>query len=383
MRRPWLPLAGFLLALALLWPRLQPLQMARFVPAAAPDVGAADQPGPATAVRISGSGMLPNVGASAHSVSLTGLADGRIAAAWFAGSREGAGDVAIVFSILADRAWSEPRPIVTRGLLQADTQRLIRKLGNPLLWLDPNGVLHLWFVSVSYGGWAGSALNHMQSGDAGTTWSRPVRLVTSPFLNISTLVRNPPLPLADGGIGLPVYHEFIHKRAEWLRLDRRGQVIDKVRIPGAAATLQPAVIALDETHALSLMRDAGPAQRIYQAGTDDGGSHWQKAGATTLPNPGAAVALLRLHDGSLLLAHNPQSSNRTRLGVSLSADRGKSWSPPFMVEEGGGEDEFSYPALFQDKSGLIHLAYTWQRKKIKHVVLEPAALQEVGREPAP
>ena len=54
-----------------------------------------------------------------------------------------------------------------------------------------------------------------------------------------------------------------------------------------------------------------------------------------------------------------------------------------MVEEGGGEDEFSYPALFQDKSGLIHLAYTWQRKKIKHVVLEPAALQEVGREPAP
>ena len=34
--------------------------------------------------------------------------------------------------------------------------------------------------------------------DGGRTWTPPIRLQTSPFLNISTLVRAPPLPLADG-----------------------------------------------------------------------------------------------------------------------------------------------------------------------------------------
>ena len=372
MKRSWLPPMVLALALATVWPRLHPLPSSHFLPA---DTVGRDN-FVLTDNGTTEAGMLPNMGASAHSVSLALLPDGRVAAAWFAGSREGAADVAVVMSILDKHAWSEPHAIMQRETVQRDTRRLIRKLGNPVLWTDPAGTLHLWFVSVSCGGWAGSAINHVQSIDGGKTWSAVQRLITSPFLNISTLVRNPPLTLADGGTGLPAYHEFLTKRAEWLRLDKQGRVVDKAEVPATSAMLQPAVVTLDDSHALALMRDAGPDHRIQATQTGDAGDHWQKATATDLPNPDSGLALLRLNDGDLLLAYNPQSSNRTLLALALSHDQGRTWSRPRLVEQGSGADEFSYPALLQDKAGRIHLAYTWQRQKIKHLAFDASWLEQ-------
>ena len=51
----------------------------------------------------------------AHVASICSLPDGRLAAAWYAGSKEGARDVAIVLSTRApgETSWSTPRVIVT------------------------------------------------------------------------------------------------------------------------------------------------------------------------------------------------------------------------------------------------------------------------------
>ncbi|RLJ65281.1 sialidase family protein [Sulfurisoma sediminicola] len=366
--KQWLAPLALAVALAAAWPRLQPPTAARFTtPAAA--APAAQVPSPAFSERL-----LANPQPSAHAATLAELPDGRIAAAWFAGSAEGARDVAIFLATFDGRQWSETRPIVTRAQAQRDTARLVRKLGNPVLASDDRGRLHLWFVSVGYGGWAGSAINHVASTDGGRNWSEASRLITSPFWNLSTLVRTPPMPLADGGWGLPAYHEFAAKRAEWLRLDAQGRVLDKARLPGAARTLQPAVAALDGGRAVAMMRDAGPANRIPLATTQDAGATWQAARATALANPNASVALLHLADGRLLLAWNPQTANRDKLALSLSRDAGATWSAPKIVEDSPG-GEFSYPALLQGRDGTIHLAYTWQRKTIKHLAFSPAWLE--------
>lgn len=372
MSRAWqryLPLAAFALAAALALPSLR-------APSPPSVRQAAPPPLPAAAPTGMERRFLPNAAASAHSVSLADLGQGKIAAAWFAGSREGAADVAIVFAAFDGQSWSPARAIVTREQVQRDSGRLVRKLGNPALWRDAGGMLHLWFVSVGYGGWAGSAINHTQSADGGLTWSPAQRLITSPFFNLSTLVHAPPLPLVDGGLALPIYHEFIAKRPEWLRLDARGRVIDKQRLPQANRELQPAAAALDSRDIVALLRDAGPSHRIHAARSDDGGAHWSAAEATPLPNPDAGIALLRLADGRLLLASNPEAAKRNLLALQVSSDQGQSWSTPRLVERGASEDEFSYPALLQDDFGMIHLAYTWQREKICHLRFAPAALGE-------
>ncbi|WP_371323397.1 sialidase family protein [Dechloromonas sp. ZY10] len=370
----WLAAAGFIGALAAAFWR---------IPAApAPAFAARAHTLPATAAvslpAFFASAMLPQAAASAHAATLTFLPDGRLAAAWFAGSREGAADVTIWLSRLDKNGWSKPQALANRESTAGALFTNIRKLGNPVLFTDGARV-HLWFVSVALGGWAGSSLNHIFSDDSGETWSKPSKLVTSPFLNISTLVRTPPLPLADGGYGLPAYHEFVAKHGEWLRLDRDGRVIDKTRMAHPVRSLQPAVVALDEKRALALLRDAGPGPgRIRVASTGDAGLTWETGGANgddlPLPNPNASVAMLRLASGRLLLAGNGDDG-RTHLHLWLSADEGKTWTLARTAESApDGGAEFSYPALLLGPDGRIHLAYTWRRQGIKHAIFSEAWL---------
>jgi predicted neuraminidase len=141
-----------------------------------------------------------------HSSSVTALPGGDLMAVWFAGSREGAADVQIRTARYdANTAeWGAEQVLATRESTRDGTRRYIRKLGNPVIALAPDQRLWMFYVSVSVGGWATSAINVMVSDDFGRNWSVPRQLITSPFFNISTLVRAAPVFHADGSIGLPV-----------------------------------------------------------------------------------------------------------------------------------------------------------------------------------
>lgn len=328
-------------------------------------IAAAVVDGPSTTL------LLPQVAPSSHAAALAADAEGRPLLVWFAGSREGAADVQIYFSRFTAGVWSAPRAVAERQQMQAVGGRYLRKLGNPLLALDGEGWLHLWFVSVSIGGWAGASLNHQSSADGGVTWSPPRRLVTAPFLNVSTLVRNSPLLLQGGGFALPVYHEFISKHGEWLLLAADGEtVLDKARMPAARPLLQPAVAPTSEG-LLAVLRDAGPGPgALRTARSSDGGSHWKEGPALAIANPNSAAAMIRLADGRLLLACNPIAQNRNKLSLWLSGDAGASWRESRVVESSPSErEEYSYPALLQGGDGQVHLVYTWNRQTIKHVRL--------------
>lgn len=308
-----------------------------------------------------------------------------LVAAWFGGTREGAADVSLYQSEWRTGFdWMPATEMMTRTQAEGQLGRNIRKLGNPLLVSEP-GRLHLFFVSVSYGGWAGSAINRADSEDGGKVWSPAQRIVTSPFFNLSTLVRNQGVWLTDGSLGLPIYHEFITKHGEWLRLDPTGRVLAKERMAMPRATLQPAVVALDGQHAVAALRDAGPGENQVQwSETRDAGRTWQAGSARAIPNPNSAVAMIGLKDGSLLMACNPIGGNRNKLALLRSRDQGSTWTLVRMIEESPNDrDEFSYPSLIQDRTGTVHLVYTWMRQGIRHARFTQAWLNQPGPATSP
>jgi predicted neuraminidase len=312
-----------------------------------------------------------------HVASVCELRDGRLAAAWYAGSREGARDVAICFATQqrGQSRWTAERAILTPARAARDLHRGLKKVGNPVIFSDATGTLWLLYVTIALGGWSDSSLNLTTSTDEGQTWTPSRRLTLSPFFNISELVRNRPVPLSGGGWLVPIYHEFIGKFPEllWLRDTADGLSATKSRVTGGRSSFQPALAALSTNTALCFLRDCSPRKRISVACTDDAGRTWSPPQALDLPNPDSGLSALRLADGRVLLAFNDSDTGRGNLRLAASADEGRTWKPLATLEQETGA-EFSYPYLLQARDGKIHLVYTWKRKAIKHAAFNTAWL---------
>ena len=309
---------------------------------------------------------------------------------WYGGSREGGKDVAIYGATLdqGDLSWSDPRQVVTREQTQKDLNRYIKKLGNPVVTMDDSKRFWLFYVSVSVGGWAGSSINVKWSDD-GINWTPAKRLITSPFLNLSTLVKGNPISYSDGHLVVPAYHEFIGKFAELIDVDMDGNVYNKRRLSWGREALQPSIMVRNPEQAQVYMRYAGAKpSRVMLTETADKGYSWTKPIKTQLPNPDAAIAVLGVRGGvledALIMVFNNSPESRNRLSLGLSKDNGKSWVVlhDFEYDQNTAE-RFSYPYMIQTTNGRYHLVYTWNRSHIKHVVfnnswLEKRALTPLG-----
>jgi predicted neuraminidase len=324
-------------------------------------------------LQASGAIPMPVNTPAAHASSLLTLPKDHAAslmAFWFAGTRESAPDVQIAASQF-DRAsgrWTPARFVLDRQALGADLGFAVRRLGNPVAWLDPQGRIHLFVVATGLGGWAAARIVHLRQrtgSDLSQLAFAPVQVLPLGWLwNTSFLVRNAPLPLADGGMVLPVYFELGIKYPLALRFGAAGQYLGATRISARRHLLQPSLLPLGPSDWLALMRDQRPDGRIGVARTQDGGHSWQDAPDLGLVNPGSAVASLALAPGQLLLVHNSLPGSRHRLDLSQSVN-GEHWAlaQPQALVEGLSGQEFSYPALtWADDS--LWVSYTDQRRKI-------------------
>jgi predicted neuraminidase len=316
---------------------------------------------------------------SVHAGSAILLNDGNLRAFWFAGSREGATDVVIQTAVFDTKSssWGNPEVVIDRVAAEKGLARYIKKLGNPLPVRSSQGKLQLYFVTVSVGGWAGSSISWMESSDEGTTWSRPQRLITSPALNLSTLIKAPGFNFADGTLGLPVYHEWMGKFGELIRIDG-DRVIDKRRMSAGRALLQPIVFIDTPEKAVAYFRQARSAgpPRIASALTENAGQSWDSGPDLDLANPNAAIAGLHLSNGDRLIALNDLESARHRLVLAIAPAGTSNWNVIAELESdqtliNGSHREFSYPSLLLGKNGEVHLIYTYDRKKMKHIQFDP------------
>jgi len=327
-------------------------------------------PAPSYNERYASKAITPSV----HSATALAIPGG-LRAFWYGGAGEGAADVAIysaTYDPLTDQ-WSGEQPIATRASTAQGVNRYIRKLGNPAVLRDAAGRIWLFYVSVSVGGWSASAINAIVSTDDGVTWDRPRRLVTSPFLNISTLVKGRPFLFEDGSIGVPAYHEFAGKFGEILRVDEHGNVIGKTRLSHGRLAIQPVVVPRSSTEAVAFMRNASGTGQLVMLRTRDGGQSWSEPVKLDLPNPNAAIDAIGMADGSLALVFNNRPTDRDNLSLAISDDAGDTWRVLHRFEDAppreAKADEFSYPWLLalDQGSARFHLFYTWKRSHIKHV----------------
>ncbi len=302
-----------------------------------------------------------------------------LAAFWFAGSAEGAEDVRIVMSLWsrAAQAWTPPTDVVNRHSAGAALGKGLRRIGNPVAWLDREQRLHLFVVTTGMGGWAAARVLHLQQSQA----QHPLQadalgldvvglLPLSWFWNISHLVRHAPLPLADGGMVLPLYFELGTKHPVFAWFSPQGAFQGVRRFTERRNILQAAPVALTGSHWLAYLRTQAPNDQVALVQTQDAGLTWSLQDDLPLSNTDSAVAALRLPSGSVVMARNPQEGYRSQLLWHHSPD-GLQWSAPHTLVQGQAGEEYAYPALaWQDDR--LWVSYThlrqgiaWQRWRLK------------------
>ncbi len=301
----------------------------------------------------------PFPSAHASTIEETG---GVLVAAWFGGTSEGAPDVGIWLSRKVEGKWTPPVEVANG--MQPDGKQL--PCWNPVLFKPKTGALTLYYkVGSAPRDWWGEVRT---SGDAGHTWSNAKKLPAG----ILGPIKNKPVQLASGAIVSGSSTESGDTPPKWrvhfeLSNDR-GATWKSTAPPDAADVnaIQPTIFVLPDGKLQALVRTQ--SMKIFETLSPDGGATWSPLAPTELPNPNSGIDGITLRDGRQLLVFNRSETDRTPLNVAVSSN-GKTWQDLLLLEKDPGE--YSYPAVVQTRDGLVHITYTWKRRRIKHVVIDP------------
>lgn len=285
--------------------------------------------------------------------------------AWFGGTREGDDDVGIWVSRSAGGGWTEPAE-VANGIQHAG---LRHPCWNPVLFQQPEGALQLYYkCGPSPSTWWGMLT---ESTDHGATWSWPRRLPET----IDGPVKNKPVLLSSGALLCGSSTEYDGWTVHFeLTLDagRTWERIGPINTGEEFNAIQPTILTHGDGRLQVLCRSR--EGRITTSWSEDQGRTWSAMEATSLPNPNSGIDAVTLEDGRHVLVYNHtlrgagSPSGRALLNVAVS-ENGVDWSAAAVLENSRGE--YSYPAVIQTADGLVHATYTWQRERVRHVVLDP------------
>ena len=114
---------------------------------------------------------------------------------------------------------------------------------------------------------------------------------------------------------------------------------------------------------------------VISSWSEDGGHTWSELTPTSMPNPNSGTDAVTLSNGWQLIVYNhvgkpgnKWGGKRSPLNVAISQD-GLNWSQILVLEDEPGE--YSYPAVIQGPDGMVHITYTWKRKSVKYVKVDP------------
>ncbi|MEE8429279.1 MAG: sialidase family protein [Gammaproteobacteria bacterium] len=299
--------------------------------------------------------------AMSHASTIAACGD-RLIGAWFAGSLESRPDVGISMSLHDGDGWSTPVQ-VANGTQEDGTRYAC---WNPVLFQPKTGPLLLFYkVGENPRTWWGM---YISSSDGGNTWAQPRALPKG----ILGPAKNKPVQLGNGDLLSPSSVENDGWRVHLERSSNMHETwerIGPINDGRSVAAIQPSILTHADGRLQLLCRTKH--RRIADSWSSDGGNTWSEMRLTSLPNPNSGTDAVSLADGRQLLVYNRSSRRRSPLNIALSRD-GKIWQDALVLEQGPGE--YSYPAVIQTADGLLHVTYTWNLSRIRHVVIDPAKL---------
>ena len=314
---------------------------------------------------------------------------------YFAGSREGARDVGIYQSFFTFEShnkathnksveslgsWSEPHRLLDAQKLSQLSGKFIKKLGNPIAFVDRQNRVHLFVVGVSLGGWATSKIYWLRLDSTLSNLSFVKELHLSPFFNFSHLVRTPPMLKEDGGFILPIYHELANKYPLLLDFSPILQLDSITKPLELHSQLQPSFVALDSHTAFGVYRNHKAYNNVLFTSLCD--EICQSPKTSNLQSFDFSSVLFRSLDSTYLLHNQTQRENgnkREELWImnlhqkSLDSES-VSFEPVLKLDSFLG-NEVSYPSV-AESSEYVAVAYTYGRLHIRVAFVPKAMLKK-------
>ncbi|MCX7944626.1 MAG: exo-alpha-sialidase [Deltaproteobacteria bacterium] len=300
-----------------------------------------------------------------HGSTIAQLKDGSIAVVWYHGVAEKSKDSRIVWSkyIKSEKRWTDVL------VLYDDPER---SEGNPAIWVDDNGDIYIFFVTIFGSTWDETKIRYVKSTDNGKTFSEPVFLNEEYCYN----TRHRPVKLGNGDLLLPLYNEclalpvFMRIRNNFKEIIKEFELTAD-EIMDRLGQIQPALIKFDDDRVAAITRDGTHNFRIHRMESSNFGKKWGKMEILGLPNSGTSVDWVRLKSGEVVVVFNNSPTNRFPLSVALSKDEGHSFIALADInnecdKEGGCS--YAYPSIIQDREDeTIWVSYTHNRETIGFV----------------
>ncbi|WP_337043452.1 sialidase family protein [Emticicia sp. 17c] len=304
--------------------------------------------------------------AECHASTIVELANNKMMAAWFGGTRESNPDVCIWIARYDGKQWSKPEKVAD-GIIN---DNLRYPTWNPVLFKTKEGKLFLFYkVGKSPREWWGEVKT---STDDGATWSKAEKLPQ----DMLGPIKNKPVQLANGDILYPTSTESKVGNKWHIHLEKSDKDAKNWHmIPIECDTfgvIQPSILRYSDTKLQLLCRSK--QNYVVQTWSNDNGQTWGPLQLTNLPNPNSGTDAVTLKNGLQVLVYNPLrkgkewSNGRQKLNVAVSSD-GSNWKDICVLED-EKKGEFSYPAIIQSSDGRVHITYTNDRKNVRYVVLD-------------